>query len=111
MNKNTVKKFVKDHKIEIACACLGGVAGAITVVKVRKGIRDRVSPVPESLVKYGFKTIVEDYDGIQLMVEENLKTNAHSIPLSDLGKFGEALCDIPGIDITKSAWIMIDVAK
>lgn len=111
MNKNAVKKFVKDHKIELTCACLGGIAGALVVVKVKRNIRDRVKAAPDSLLKYGIKTVLEDSEGLQLMVEENLKTNAHSIPLSDLGAFGEALCDIPGIDITKSAWILIDVAK
>ena len=112
MNKNSVKKFVKDHKIELICGGLGAIAGTALAIKIGKNVRsNKTYDAPESLVRYGIAKVVEDSESIQLMIDTDLSTNAYAIPIEDLGKFGEALCDIPGVAKANLAWIMIDIVK
>lgn len=118
MNKKLekVKVFVKEHKVEIACAvgaaALGVVAKhklnnqetAISIIPKPKNIE-----VPEELVKYGVDRI-DDYSGaVELMT--SYADTGYKVAVEELGKFGEALCKIPDIKPENKAYVLINIKK
>lgn len=118
MNKKLekVKVFVKEHKVEIACAvgaaALGVVAKhklnnqetAISIIPKPKNIE-----VPEELVKYGVDRI-DNYSGaVELMT--SYADQGYKVAVEELGKFGEALCKIPDIKPENKAYVLINIVK
>lgn len=61
--------------------------------------------VPKELVKYG----VDSIDDYEKTVE--FFADKYSVPVKDLGKFGEALCDIPKVEPESETWILINILK
>ena len=118
MNKKLekVKVFVKEHKVEIACAV--GAAALGVVAKRKLNIQEtdisfipkpKNIEVPEELVKYGVDTI-DDYSGaVELMT--SLADQGYKVAVEELGKFGEALCKIPDIKPENKAYVLINIAK
>lgn len=120
-----VKAFVKEHKVEIACAvgaaALGVVVLAVAKRKLSKGVVDYITllgdkkevlkniEVPEELVKYGVDTI-DNYSGaVELMTA--YADTGYKVAVEELGKFGEALCKIPDIKPENKAYVLINIAK
>lgn len=105
-----VKVFVKEHKVEIACA-VGAVALGV-VAKRKLNIQEFIPKnieVPEELVKYGVDTI-DDYSGaVELMT--SYADPGYKVAVEELGKFGEALCKIPDIKPENKAYVLINIAK
>lgn len=98
-----VKVFVKEHKVEIACA-VGNQETAISIIPKPKNIE-----VPEELVKYGVDRI-DDYSGaVELMT--SYADTGYKVAVEELGKFGEALCKIPDIKPENKAYVLINIAK
>ena len=109
-----VKVFIKEHKVEIACAV--GAAALGVVAKRKLNIQEtdisfipKNIEVPEELVKYGVDTI-DDYNGaVELMT--SYADPGYKVAVEELGKFGEALCKIPDIKPENKAYVLINIAK
>lgn len=113
-----IKKFWNKHKAELFIA--GGTvivsAGLYklfsstdtsTVASVaNKIIPKKIKDVPESLRKFGI-TEYNDYG----QAAEMLTDDYNRIRVEDLGKLGEALCDIPGITKDGLIWVLLNVNK
>lgn len=112
-----VKVFVKEHKVEIACAVGAAALGVVAKRKLSKGIVDYATPldyqdnieVPEELIKYGVNTI-DNYSGaVELMT--SYADQGYKVAVEELGKFGEALCKIPDIKPENKAYVLINIEK
>lgn len=117
MNKKLekVKVFVKEHKVEIACAVGAAALGVVAKRKLSKVnyiiplVEHDNIEVPEELVKYGVDTI-DDYNGaVELMT--SYADAGYKVAVEELGKFGEALCKIPDIKPENKAYVLINIAK
>lgn len=111
-----VKAFVKEHKVEIACAVGAAVVGGIIfavakrkLLVVKKSTEKYLAPehckVPEELLKYGVDA-VDIYKGAVELMADN-----YDVAVAELGKFGEALCKIPDIKPENKAFVLINIAK
>lgn len=106
MNKH-VKKIISfpiNHPFAFAAIC-GGAAVAAKIINVSRGIK--TFDAPEGLQKYGISLVTQDDKSTQLYV--NNLAGGYSVPLSDLGVFGEKVSDIPGVDKNQNAWVMMDI--
>lgn len=121
-----VKAFVKEHKVEIACAVGAAVCGVVVfaVTKRKLSTKEVVDyigllgekkevlnniEVPEELVKYGVDAI-DNYSGAVELVTACADTG-YKVAVEELGKFGEALCKIPDIKPENKAFVLINIAK
>lgn len=110
-----VKVFVKEHKVEIACAVGAAALGVVAKRKLSKVNyiiplvdHDNIE-VPEELVKYGVDRI-DNYSGaVELMT--SYADQGYKVAVEELGKFGEALCKIPDIKPENKAYVLINIAK
>lgn len=110
-----VKVFVKEHKVEIACAVGAAALGVVTKRKLSKVNyiiplvdHDNIE-VPEELVKYGVDRI-DNYSGaVELMT--SYADQGYKVAVEELGKFGEALCKIPDIKPENKVYVLINIAK
>lgn len=117
---NKVKAFAKKHKKALTIIGVSGmviIGGAIYVMMKRKPTQVTITDtkptptfpkeleVPKELVKYGVDSI-DDYEkSVELFADK------YSVPVKDLGKFGEALCDIPKVEPESETWILINILK
>lgn len=117
MNKKLekVKVFVKEHKVEIACAVGAAALGVVAKRKLSKVnyiiplVEHDNIEVPEELVKYGVDRI-DNYSGaVELMT--SYADQGYKVAVEELGKFGEALCKIPDIKPENKAYVLINIAK
>lgn len=117
MNKKLekVKVFVKEHKVEIACAVGAAALGVVAKRKLSKVnyiiplVEHDNIEVPEELVKYGVDSI-DNYSGaVELMT--SYADQGYKVAVEELGKFGEALCKIPDIKPENKAYVLINIAK
>lgn len=117
MNKKLekVKVFVKEHKVEIACAVGAAALGVVAKRKLSKVnyiiplVEHDNIEVPEELVKYGVDRI-DNYSGaVELMT--SYTDQGYKVAVEELGKFGEALCKIPDIKPENKAYVLINIAK
>lgn len=119
MNKKLekVKVFVKEHKVEIACAVGAASLGVVAKRKLNnhETVISVIPPkpknieVPEELVKYGVD-MIDDYSGaVELMTSYD--DTGYKVAVEELGKFGEALCKIPDIKPENKAYVLINIAK
>lgn len=117
MNKKLekVKVFVKEHKVEIACAVGAAALGVVAKRKLSKVNyiiplvdHDNIE-VPEELVKYGVDTIYDYSGAVELMT--SYADQGYKVAVEELGKFGEALCKIPDIKPENKAYVLINIAK
>lgn len=115
---NKVKAFAKKHKKALTIIGVSGmviIGGTICVMMKRKPTQIAITDtkpklpkkleVPKELVKYG----VDSIDDYEKTVE--FFADKYSVPVKDLGKFGEALCDIPKVEPESETWILINIAK
>lgn len=113
-----VKVFVKEHKVEIACAVGAAALGVVVLAVDKRKLNIKKTDisfipknieVPEELVKYGVDTI-DDYNGaVELMT--SCADVGYKVAVEELGKFGEALCKIPDIKPENKAYVLINIAK
>ena len=113
-----VKAFVKEHKVEIACAAVAAVCGVVVfaVTKRKPNIQKtdvsfipKNIEVPEELVKYGVDAIYNYSGAVELMTA--YADTGYKVAVEELGKFGEALCKIPDIKPENKAYVLINIAK
>ena len=103
MDKKNVRKFIKTHKKEIAIAAIATVIGSVAFVITRKtpkfaketikSVATQVMPtdVPKPELEFGTLTdLWKDEWGINAIVND--------ITIADLGKFGEQLTKIDGVE-------------
>lgn len=118
-----IKEFAKKHKTAICTTgtiIVGGVIlyalyaskGKLKTTKIPIAHVKDVVPIktsaPEALVKFG----VNDVDVYTGAIECMTAFSPHySVAVGDLGKFGEALCEVPGITPDSLAFALINVAK
>lgn len=117
-----VKAFVKEHKVEIACAAVAAVCGVVVfaVTKRKPNIQKtdvsfipKNIEVPEELVKYGVDAIYNYSGAVELMTAyaDTYANTGYKVAVEELGKFGEALCKIPDIKPENKAYVLINIAK
>lgn len=121
-----VKAFVKEHKVEIACAAVAAVCGVVVfAVSKRKPNIQKTDvsfipkniEVPEELVKYGVDAIYNYSGAVELMTAcadtyaDACANTGYKVAVEELGKFGEALCKIPDIKPENKAYVLINIAK
>ena len=118
-----VKTWMMEHKGQMIC---GGLMALAATVAATAAVKCRTSSVvlactkpdeiriPDSLKKYG----VDDdgftvYDGsVDVHTAfAGLDGNGYTISVNDLGEFGAALMEIPGVDEESKAFISISVEK
>ena len=114
-----IKKFVKDHKKAIIGVGVG--AAAITgIVLLKKAnaakiaadvTKDAVSnwrpvvlPPTEKLAAIGF-------DGIDKYVGAYESMTDYGVTPANLGKLGEALCELEDIDMNSPVYLLFNVAR
>ena len=119
-----IKEFCKKHKDEIEIAisliAVGGgmfVTALVTTALLKNDLKPakgegivqyaKAVACPESLTKLGFET----FDNYRGAVEVMTNTKYDTIKVSDLGKLGEALCDLPDIDENCYIWTLVNVSK
>ena len=94
MNKNKVVEFVKTHKAKVA---LG--VGAVTGIIIWAITRDKPSnyvDVERPVLSTGEWAILSQ--GIKGKYEGCISGCVRSVDITDLGKFGDAIATIDGID-------------
>lgn len=103
MDKKNIRKFIKTHKKEIAIAAVATVVGSVAFVITRKtpkfaketikSVATQVMPtdIPKPELEFGTLTDlwVDDF-GVNAIVND--------ITIADLGKFGEQLTKIDGVE-------------
>lgn len=104
MDKKNVREFIKTHKKEIAIAAIATVVGSVAFVITRKtpkfaketikSVTTKVMPtdIPKPELEFGTLTDlwVDDLGVINAIVND--------ITVADLGKFGEQLTKIDGVE-------------
>lgn len=113
-----VKAFVKEHKVEIACAVGAAVCGVVVFAVTKRKLNIQKTDVsfipknievPEELVKYGVEA-VDVYDGA-VDLHTAYADPEYKVAVAELGKLGEALCKIPDIKPESLAFLHINIAK
>lgn len=118
----SIKNFVKEHKKAIVVAGAGAAAitGAILLKKgnAAKVVKDAgfitkdtvsswrpvVLPPTEKLASMGF-------DGIDKYVGAYESMTDYGVTPADLGKLGEALCELEDIDMSSPIYILFNAAR
>ena len=100
MNKKKVKEFVKKHKKAIALSAIAGVSGGVIFAITKK--KPKIDKVVEKVVD---KWTDVDSSVIEMGKIEQCDTNGkwidvvvNDINVSDLGKFGEELTKLEGVE-------------
>ena len=103
MDKKNIREFIKTHKKEIAIAAIATVIGSVAFAITRKtpkfaketikSVTTKVMPtdIPKPELEFGTLTDlwVDDF-GVNVIVND--------ITVADLGKFGEQLTKIDGVE-------------
>lgn len=102
MDKNKVKEFVKTHKKEIALTAVA-VVGGVIIFAITKKKPKIVTQLAEAVPANKWRWI--DAPELELGTITDLSTNGewidaivNDITVGDLGRFGEELCKIEGVN-------------
>ena len=107
MDKNMVRDFIKKHKLQLGLAA-GTVAG-ITIWVFTKDKASNYIDVVRPELNTGEWTQL--YRGIKGKYSGSVTGFAKAVDLTDLGKFGDALATIDGIDPHEPIRIMFGTEK